>query len=75
MDKRKLQATLPKLCNSAMSKIFLCWTFLVLIKSAIYSKEVKIFLVSISKNFICLKIKIEWALLFQVLALVGALMS
>ena len=58
MDEMKLQATSPKSCSSAMSKILLFYTFLVLIKLVICSKEVKMFLVSIFKNSMCLKIEI-----------------
>ena len=49
--------TLPNLYILAMFKILPCSTFLVLIKSAIHSKNVKMFLTLISKNSICPKME------------------
>jgi len=67
----KCHAASPKSCNLAMSVVLL---FLALIKLAIHSKEMNIFLEIDSKNSICPKIGIGWALPSQVLGSVGPLM-
>ena len=58
MKNMKFQTTLSKFFSSGILFVLLFTTFLILMKLAMYSKEVYIFLESISKNFIVPKIEI-----------------
>ena len=59
MKDMKFQTTLPKFFSSEILFVLLFTTFLVLMKLDMHSKEVYIFLESISKNFIVPKIEIR----------------